>query len=162
MSLGWPSRRSCPIGQCALETYTILSDKWKQFRTSSTCNSREKALEGWAVEGCGEKGHGRAQFKRKGSCYTGFHSLQLFPCCKDSLEVTHKPLPSLPNSLPLPFQKLHFSAPGPPDPVTASLILVCLCFVSAAQCLSSLGKRDLPKEVDSAAPRLLLALPSRP
>lgn len=55
------------LPNCALGMYTILSDKLKLFRTSTTWDSREEASEGWAAQGCGEKGDERAQFERKGS-----------------------------------------------------------------------------------------------
>lgn len=96
--------------------------------------------------GLGEKGYQRAQFERKGGQLV--HVL-LFLTIIPLLQATPKPLPSPPRSVPLPFQKAHLTLLGPHS-LTTSPILVCRCFVSAARCLNSLGKGELPKEMDSA------------
>lgn len=64
-----------------------------------------------------------------------------------------------------PFPEANLSAPYLPDPFTASLVLACFCFLSAARCLSFPGKCELPEQMDqqcpySASPRTALRGPS--
>lgn len=126
-----------------------LTKFWVTHRNSlelPPCDSREDTSEGWAALFWGRRVTREPSLRgREGSWYTCSCSRQSFHC----YEVTPKPLPSPPRSVPLPFQKPHLTRLGPHS-LTTSPMLVCRWFVRAARCLNSLGKGEVPKEMDSA------------